>query len=787
MKKWYLIGCVIVCIFIVAMTGCEKNQDEVKNDTTTVMDIESENRDHETEEEIEKSVPIEEGSTVDQQRDDSKDEKVSEGQDRATIESDWKRPGLTLEVLEGEGVPDHIPAVYEESINDLESLYNWGQYRGFTDNQKALLLENGFVVTQWPNDSNQSTSLHADYEYAEYMDLPIFVTTDIALHMYRTYYSESMKTLEILEYYPDLLKLNNQLLEACREFYEAYPGEELSLKLYGQHGVAAVLLNNDPGLMDTMPKEVVELINRELELIEDEQYMDSPIYDMKLDYSQFKVRGHYTLSDELSNYFKGMMWYGLAGFPLMDEDHIDTLNMRIAMINTHMLFNDISNISYWDKIYELTALYSSATDDVTPYDIRDLMLDVYGEESLNYAAYLDTSYEEAINERAKALPRPQIVAKLSNEDDRENQQLLFKWMGQRYTLDSEILQDLMEPILRPMPTAYDVLSAMNHKVAEEILRANYPTSDAWPKYDGVLDEWKDKIASMDSDFYERDLYHGWLKAIDLAADDFQDVEGMPSFMRSKAYALKALNSALGSYAFLKHDNILYSKQAMAEMGGEFLEYQEFHYVEPNVALYQQLLNLTQRTKTMLEEQEIDERFITPLTSMEKYMRTFRDVSIKELTGEQVTDEEFNLISGLGGYIDYLKYSFNYDLNEAGVDIDPAREDAIVGDVATVLGMGYLEEANGRPMNIYVICQVNGKTFLAKGITFSYYEFVSNERLTDAQWLAKLGYSDLNEYGYYEAFQNSYDFLEVMPWNRAYVSSDPDYIYTESMPLMWGNE
>ena len=44
-------------------------------------------------------------------------------------------------------------------------------------------------------------------------------------------------------------------------------------------------------------------------------------------------------------------------------------------------------------------------------------------------------------------------------------------------------------------------------------------------------------------------------------------EGYPEFMRSTSWLDKQLNTALGSWAELKHDTILYAKQVYAEMGG----------------------------------------------------------------------------------------------------------------------------------------------------------------------------------------------------------------------------
>ena len=49
--------------------------------------------------------------------------------------------------------------------------------------------------------------------------------------------------------------------------------------------------------------------------------------------------------------------------------------------------------------------------------------------------------------------------------------------------------------------------------------------------------------------------------------------------------------------------------------------------------------------------------------------------------------------------------------------------------------GILYEATGNPNVIYALVQINGKTYITRGATFSYYEFVRpmDNRLTDEEW------------------------------------------------------
>ena len=86
---------------------------------------------------------------------------------------------------------------------DLSDLHNVEMYTGFTQGQVDMLNTNGFVVLK-ENERYPYGKLHQGYESAEYRFNSVLITSDVVLHMYRSYYSESMKALELTIYLPDL-------------------------------------------------------------------------------------------------------------------------------------------------------------------------------------------------------------------------------------------------------------------------------------------------------------------------------------------------------------------------------------------------------------------------------------------------------------------------------------------------------------------------------------------------------------------------------------------------------
>ncbi|MBL0062878.1 MAG: DUF3160 domain-containing protein [bacterium] len=92
-----------------------------------------------------------------------------------------------------------------------------------------------------------------------------------------------------------------------------------------------------------------------------------------LDYTQFIVRGHYTRAPLTEDYFKAMMWYGLASFPLDSVSLEDPATILQSLLLCDVLFAERPNmqplIQTWNKIYTITSLYVGESLHLTPFDL----------------------------------------------------------------------------------------------------------------------------------------------------------------------------------------------------------------------------------------------------------------------------------------------------------------------------------------------------------------------------------------------------------------------------------
>lgn len=745
-----------------------------------------------------------------------------EQEDEKQIPTAWNLDVSSYNVKVPYDLPDFKPQAEEVRLSqDLVELFNAGQFEGFTDNQKTAIYQDGFVVLK---PSYEALKMHHLYESSLYNQIPTFITVDSALHMYRLYFDNSLKMVESSVLYEKLENISkNMLIESI----EAYKDEKLSNMREELKSVAAYFLTADM-LLDIetssidVPEEVISLAQEETNLIDAaEGYSKSPITKKDIDYSQFTVRGHYAGNEKLEKYFKAMMWYGLCGFPIFDETKIDPEldmeNLTIAMTITCLALEREDIFKDFENIYSTTALYTGMSDDLGLFELRDMIVKVYGADpDLN--KFKDSSYNDDLLKAALLFPQPQIKPKYTDSTAPAGRQ--FRFMGQRYSFDAESLQNLMEPIQRPVPSGLDVVASLGSERAEEILDKYYQPKIKWNKYEYNLNLLRQKQEGFTTDDWQKDLYKGWLWTIKSSAANYEKTDGMPKFMRSEKWTDKNIHTALGSYAELKHDTILYMKQAVAEMGGGPDLSIPYNYVEPNAEVYANLKWLTEYTKEHLRIRNmLNEQSANVLDSIIEMQEVLMNVSVKELTNQEITAEENDMLYTYGGRIDSMVQIMNYMMWEKNIDAGNDYTTALVADIATIApnslypASNYLEVGNGLPLEIYVVCRTNGKTYLARGALFNYYEFLSHERLTDLKWHNMLGirkvvmalnpatgqYEETDTYNNegIDLFQSSdyYEIIEVeepdMPvvskpeWTNSFVSTESNNVsIKENMELDW---
>ncbi|WP_048064911.1 DUF3160 domain-containing protein [Methanosarcina acetivorans] len=661
--------------------------------------------------------------------------------------------------------------------SELENFYHFTQQISLTNENRNLLYKNGFVVieNEVTKDRFKAEQVNATYRSLKVAGVPIFITTDSLLHLYHIQFDETLKRVEEEEFYDKLWELDKAFLEASIENYnEAKENNssseevtEAARRNVAYFAVALSLLEEKPDPNRTevksteeqgseeysfeVPSFVKEEVETELALIEaHEGFARSPIFLYEEDYSQYVPRGHYTSSEKLMNYFRAMMWHGRISMLLrsdlitaeeqtiegsatedstaeesaleVSEKKAKIQTIQALLISDHF-DRDESLRARWDRIYDVTAFYVGFSDDLGPYEYARALDAVFGgnRERVSFdnenLTALKTELEKYENPKIYGGTGKIIPAGPDTENETLDATKGFRFMGQRYVPDSYILQVLHPPALNIM------YLLGSERAREHLINLNISESEGYKvRYRSLENE----FGALDEEAWNKNLYWAQLYALKPLLVSYP--AGYPTFMQTEAWEDKQLNTALASWTELRHDTILYAKQAYFT-GAPYVPPEEKPvqgYVEPAPEFYARMLALTRMAHAGLADMKVlDEQSDKDFTTLETTLEKLLEISIKELENKELTDEEYEFIR-------------NFDQNIAPMleDIDgDAQSSVMVADVYTNLG-SVLEEGTGK-LDLMVVAykQPDGRIVLGAGPVMSYYEFwqPSGERLTDEEW------------------------------------------------------
>lgn len=626
--------------------------------------------------------------------------------------------------------------------DDLSNVVNIAQFGEFTPEQKKALVENGFFIAP-PRELDPELSfndlrqqLFFIYEDNEYKNIPSFITTDSILHVYHLFYDNFLKNLEESSLFPKLVSLTQKMLEDSIKQYNDISDaavKELALRNCAFFGTTVLTLGES--LPENMPQEAADLAKEESEKIENQNGEASNILKINMDYTQFTPRGHYTKSDILKKYFKTVMYFGQGAFWEKDDNGYRDDLTAMALLITDNIFKNKDSYKLWSDIYEPINFLVEGADDLGPKDFAKLLYGVYTKDA-DLNNLLDKEMLERVYGNMENFPKPKIA---------DFKGYSFRFMPQRSVLDNVFMQNLLDiagpgkPSRRPVYSGLDLMATFGSKTAKKMQLEN-PKNKEWPEYENKLKETTALVGLISDEEWQKNIYRGWMWTLKELCQNFEN--GYPNFMQSEAWNKKDLNSALGSWAELKHDTVLYGKQTMAEMGGGGYDTFPKSYVEPNIKVYEKLSWLIEFTSKNLESRNmLTDRVKYTLGEFKETIDKLVDISAKELNNELLNKDDNIFLYYLGGAMESISLQFINDHSAYWDLLDDSDKDmAIVTDLMKVpentwgIPAGdFLSVAVGPAYEIYVIYPVGDELHIGRGGVFSYREFISNERLTNEKW------------------------------------------------------
>lgn len=717
LKKMLVVSALTASLVISSLSGCGAKEpvDDVINEATTMASTEAE---PESSQELQTQAQ----------------EIVVDMDTKAAIK---ERPLLinTVEFSNENATPSVEPYSIEADLSNVTNL--WQFY--LEDEMAQKIANNGFVVA-----GDAGREFFEIYEQNRYNMVPNFVTVDSMMHTYHLYFSHLMKNIEKDYLAYNINQLSHKMLDKSIEQYNALKSsewEDAAKRNVEFFVVGTKLIDGNAQIDADIMTEVSDVVAYELSSIDEAAGIaTNQITGEMEDYSQYKVRGYYEGDNELEAYFKAMMWYGRIHF----KQNNDEMN-KSALLMTMALDSDAEAYKLWESVYAVTSFFAGASDDLGVCEYADIMREAYGESAAVASLVDNTSAYTVFKDKIAKLAPPRINS-IPINDGEDNVIKGFRFMGQRFTIDATVMQQLIysnvgansEGTKRMLPDVLDVPAALGSDVAMGILEEKGATN--YTGYVENMDNLRSSLANADDGLWSASLYASWLNTLRPLLDE--KGEGYPIFMQNKEWSKKNLECFAGSFAELKHDTVLYAKQVMAEMGGGLEEEPDDRgYVEPEPIVYDRFASLAEMTLQGLKAYDMlsaqDEDNLTRLSELARQLQT---ISNKELKNKTLSDEEYELIRTYGGNIEHFWYDAVKD--EADTDYVAADEfpAAIVVDIATDPNGEVLEIATGDPSRIYVVVNVDGNLKIASGSVYSFYQFTQpiDERLTDSEWRYMMG-------------------------------------------------
>jgi hypothetical protein len=411
----------------------------------------------------------------------------------------------------------------------------------------------------------------------------------------------------------------------------------------------------------------------------------------------------------------------------------------------------------FNDIYNVTAFFAGASDDLTYGQLSEILTGVYG--SIPDAAKLASdsdAFGRLMQELEKAEgPKINSIPVLETE---ENVIPSFRFMGQRFTIDAAIMQNLIYRAVeensngdrRYLPDVLDAAAALGSEKAMEILEDQGDTS--FKNYTDNMVMMQNTFNNADPELWDASLYSSWLHTLRPLFD--KKGEGYPSYMQSEDWVKKDLETFAGSFAELKHDTILYAKSVMAEMGGGYDEElpDDRGYVDPEPVIYSRFVALAKKTTNGLAEAGmLSDKTEENLALLSDIAMRLLEISEKELKNEELSDDDYEFIRCYGGDLEHFWLEVNSD---SGEDLTYSYQAPcpVIADIATDPNGSVLEVGSGYADTIFVVFPIDGELHVGSGSVYSFYQFTvpMGERMTDMEWRHSLsnGYID-DDYNWVE--------------------------------------
>ena len=546
------------------------------------------------------------------------------------------------------------------------------------------------------------------YENNRRTRTPNFITTDFMLLAYSMVLQEALVASERDQAYPELREILHGLSRIAASAKVSEPQAEAAVR--GNRQFLSVLVALIDGQEPANPEKEV---SAELALVRGaRETQKSPIFHETVDYTQFRPRGFYTRSPELSRYFQAVRYGSAIGFYVqesastgIDLSTADQLGSQ-ALLLSKWIVGDPAIRDRFHHLEERQSWLFGPSDDVASTDLlkaagsgpqwrKNVLAEArrLGHQPAIYSGLIDTSKLEPGLEAKDALTAWRLLPGSFTPDGAAQQRLVYSNVGRYFGKGNPVSLTTVNGLpVKGFPLATEIMGLLGSEEAQRVLHASEETN-----------------------------YEGYEKAHRAALDEITRPSGLPGenmdllktvlSSRAPQDAPRQLQSALGFWTIYRHTGVLHAKQSYTATGKgiEAVGERTAAWLEPSPEVYKMLKRMSTELQTRLSAGSFG-----PFSNL---LDQCIQISADETAGHALNSQQVAFLNGLDKEL--LRLTGNTD-QPIAVDV---HTDANSGQV--------LMEALKYPVEV--------KHGDQRGARFQTAEFKApmTDRLTDEAWQEKL--------------------------------------------------
>lgn len=513
-----------------------------------------------------------------------------------------------------------------------------------------VFKKNGFVVSE-----RMGAASFAEMYYRIYSrDLPVYISSDSILHAWHRSYDAMLEELEetyLASSLDEILTgMAEQLVAAKKTSGDGVLKDSISDADYfiavARSLLADKLVKTQFGADEKVQKTLAAVQAKQLqrfELFGRERVMD---------FSQFKVRGHYENSELLKRYFKAMMWCGridlrVAGGNPSNKTASAPRELGAAIV-LHDLLRNAKKFKAWQQFDQMIQTFVGKTDSMTFAQLDGILATakIQSPSDVKNLAMLEDVQKQIMSGKIGLQHvRSHYVESSPFGPDKAELPRSFTLMGQKFVMDSwataKIVADDVfwdgKKVQRRVPSCLDVaFAALGNDQVVPLLVDRMNNGQGRKFRDGLnyqhnLAAVRNVIDLQDKKVWEENLYNNWLGTIRELSAQTTDKK-YPEVMRTKAWAMKSLNTQLASWTQLRHDTILYVKQSFT---AGVSCYYPAGYVEATPEFWARLEKMATLASELLEKTPYPDRIVQkPILWKGKVVR-HQPLNLKAIQKKQI--------------------------------------------------------------------------------------------------------------------------------------------------------